>query len=120
MPWLRMPRPSSMLWLSCQVVTLAEADLLEPERYPRFTLVGQAVGSARLGLAALRKLVPEACPALHSRLVGSLACCGCCKVSYPSCAASLLTCCVTAHEANYARPKPSNGVNLRISMGRAN
>lgn len=55
-----MPRPP-MPWLSCQVVTLAEADLLAPERYPRFTLVGQAVGSMRLGLAALRKLVPEAC-----------------------------------------------------------
>lgn len=54
-----------MLWLLRQVVVLAEAALLAPERYPRFTLVGQAVGSMRLGLAALRQLVPEACPVLH-------------------------------------------------------
>ena len=75
-----------MLRLVCQVVTLAEADLLAPERYPRFTLVGQAVGSMRLGLAALRKLVPEACPALHlhTYLAGRLARCGCCKGGRPS------------------------------------
>jgi hypothetical protein len=42
-----------------EVVALAEAALLAPERYPRFTLVGQTVGSVRLGLAALRRLVPE-------------------------------------------------------------
>lgn len=42
-----------------EVVALAEAALLAPERYPRFTLVGQTAGSVRLGLAALRRLVPE-------------------------------------------------------------
>ena len=42
-----------------EVVALAEAALLAPERYPHFTLVGQSVGSVRLGLAALRRLVPE-------------------------------------------------------------
>ncbi|KAK9831961.1 hypothetical protein WJX81_003478 [Elliptochloris bilobata] len=44
---------------SIEVVKLAEVDLLKPERYPHFTLVGQAAGSVGLGLAALRRLVPE-------------------------------------------------------------
>ena len=33
--------------------------LLLPERYPRFTLLGQALGSVRLGYEALSKAVPE-------------------------------------------------------------
>jgi len=42
-----------------KVVPLVHTDLILPERYPRLTLVGQAVGAARLGAEALRGLVPE-------------------------------------------------------------
>jgi hypothetical protein len=42
-----------------QVVPLAKSHLLLPARYPRFTLIGQAVGSIRLGREALGKRRPE-------------------------------------------------------------
>lgn len=42
-----------------QVIQLHNRHLLLPERYPRFTLLGQALGSFRLGHEALRNAVPE-------------------------------------------------------------
>lgn len=42
-----------------QVIQLHGRHLLLPERYPRFTLLGQALGSARLGYEALTRAVPE-------------------------------------------------------------
>ncbi|KAL0031056.1 hypothetical protein WJX77_001677 [Trebouxia sp. C0004] len=42
-----------------QVVQLHNRHLLLPERYPRFTLLGQALGSFRLGHEALKNAVPE-------------------------------------------------------------
>lgn len=42
-----------------QVVPLALSHLLHPERYPRFTLLRQAIASARVGYEALSKVVPE-------------------------------------------------------------
>ncbi|GIL65630.1 hypothetical protein Vafri_19214 [Volvox africanus] len=42
-----------------QVIPLRRTHLILPERYPRFTLVRQAMGSVALGLEALRQLVPE-------------------------------------------------------------
>lgn len=42
-----------------QVVQLHNRHLLLPQRYPRFTLLGQALGSVRLGYEALTKAVPE-------------------------------------------------------------
>lgn len=44
-----------------QVVQLHNRHLLLPERYPRFTLLGQALGSVRLGYEALTNAVPEVC-----------------------------------------------------------
>lgn len=41
------------------MVPLQQSGALLPERYPRFTLVGQAMGSVRVGLEALGQLVPE-------------------------------------------------------------
>ena len=46
--------------VSCwQVVRLHSRHLLLPERYPRFTLLRQALGSARVGYEALTNAVPE-------------------------------------------------------------
>ncbi|GLC39586.1 hypothetical protein PLESTB_000810100 [Pleodorina starrii] len=42
-----------------QVIPLRRTHLVQPERYPRFTLLRQALGSVGLGLEALRQLVPE-------------------------------------------------------------
>ncbi|KAK9811429.1 hypothetical protein WJX72_003813 [[Myrmecia] bisecta] len=42
-----------------QVVHLKNVGLLDPLRYPRFTLIGQAVGSVRLAYQALSTVVPE-------------------------------------------------------------
>eukprot|EP00887_Chlorella_sp_A99_P006278 scaffold3.g6278.t1 len=42
-----------------QVVPLPRRDLLLPERYPRLTMLGQAVGSVRVALEGLRQLVPQ-------------------------------------------------------------
>ncbi|KAL3159480.1 hypothetical protein ABBQ38_009902 [Trebouxia sp. C0009 RCD-2024] len=42
-----------------KVVQLHNRHLLLPERYPRFTLLGQALGSVRLGYEALTNAVPE-------------------------------------------------------------
>lgn len=42
-----------------QVVPLPSRDLLQPARYPRFTMLGQAAGSVRLAWQGLRQLVPE-------------------------------------------------------------
>lgn len=42
-----------------QVVPLPSRDLLQPGRYPRFTMLGQAVGSVRVAWQGLRQLVPE-------------------------------------------------------------
>lgn len=42
-----------------KVVQLHNRHLLLPERYPRFTLLGQALGSVRLGYEALSNAVPE-------------------------------------------------------------
>ncbi|KAI3435747.1 hypothetical protein D9Q98_001805 [Chlorella vulgaris] len=42
-----------------QVVPLPGRDLLQPARYPRFTMLGQAAGSVRVGWQALQQLVPE-------------------------------------------------------------
>ena len=42
-----------------QVVQLHNRHLLLPKRYPRFTLLGQALGSVRLGYEALTTAVPE-------------------------------------------------------------
>ena len=42
-----------------QVIQLHSRHLLLPERYPRFTLLGQALGSFRLGHEALKNAVPE-------------------------------------------------------------
>ena len=42
-----------------RVVPLRRTALVLPERYPRFTLIGQAWGAARLGHEALSKVVPE-------------------------------------------------------------
>lgn len=44
-----------------QVVSLAQSDLVKPEHWPRFTLLGQAYGSVALTHEALSKLVPEVC-----------------------------------------------------------
>jgi alpha-1,2-mannosyltransferase len=41
------------------VVPLERTALVLPESYPRFTLLGQAWGAARLGHEALSKMVPE-------------------------------------------------------------
>lgn len=41
------------------VVPLANTAWVLPERYPRFTLLGQSWGAAKLGYEALSKLVPE-------------------------------------------------------------
>eukprot|EP00899_Mesostigma_viride_P004620 jgi/Mesvir1/14159/Mv09628-RA.1 len=41
-----------------ELIPLTKRHLLEPRRYPRFTLIGQAVGSALLAWEALRKLNP--------------------------------------------------------------
>ena len=38
-----------------RVVRLKKTDLVLPERYPRFTLAGQAFGSIVLGIEALRR-----------------------------------------------------------------
>ena len=53
-----------------QVVQLHNRHLLLPERYPRFTLLGQALGSVRLGYEALTAAVPE---------VNLMLCRSCCK-----------------------------------------
>jgi len=53
-----------------QVVPLRNADLLDPQRYPRFTLVGQALGSVRMVFCALKMLRPQV--AFHFLCVGSL------------------------------------------------
>lgn len=45
--------------LLAQVVHISNAHLLAPERYPRFTLVGQAQGSLRMAYAALTQLKPQ-------------------------------------------------------------
>ncbi|KAG2488628.1 hypothetical protein HYH03_012800 [Edaphochlamys debaryana] len=42
-----------------QIVPLRRTHLVLPERYPRLTLVRQALGSVGLGLEGLRQLVPE-------------------------------------------------------------
>lgn len=42
-----------------EVVPLRHSDYLSPKRYPRFTLIGQAWGSVRVGWEALEQLVPE-------------------------------------------------------------
>lgn len=42
-----------------QVQPLHKGYLVQPEQYPRFTLVGQAVGAVGLGYEALSLLVPE-------------------------------------------------------------
>ena len=42
-----------------QVVALSNAHLLDPQQYPRFTLVGQAVGSVRMVFCALKLLRPQ-------------------------------------------------------------
>ncbi|GFH17602.1 uncharacterized protein HaLaN_14267, partial [Haematococcus lacustris] len=42
-----------------EVVPLVNSQLLAPERYPRFTLVGQSWGAARLGRQALLLLRPR-------------------------------------------------------------
>ena len=47
---------------ACQVVRLQRRELVLPESYPRFTLVLQAIGSARLALEGLRQVVPEVPP----------------------------------------------------------
>jgi alpha-1,2-mannosyltransferase len=41
-----------------KVVPLARASLLEPKQYPRFTMLRQALGAARLGWDALSLRVP--------------------------------------------------------------
>lgn len=41
------------------MVRLQRRELVLPESYPRFTLVLQAIGSARLALEGLRQVVPE-------------------------------------------------------------
>ncbi len=46
-------------WAILQVIQLHNRHLLLPERYPRFTLLGQALGSFRLGHEALKNAVPE-------------------------------------------------------------
>ena len=43
------------------MVPLRRTALVLPETYPRFTLVRQAWGAAKLGHEALSKLVPEVC-----------------------------------------------------------
>lgn len=45
-----------------QVIQLHKRHLLLPERYPRFTLLGQALGSVRLGHEALTNAVPQVQP----------------------------------------------------------
>lgn len=53
-----------------QVVQLAHGDYVSPGRYPRFTLLGQAIGSVRLAYEGLHQLRPEVCPgSLSSRNV---------------------------------------------------
>ena len=42
-----------------EVVHLQKSSLIDPSHYPFMTLVGQALGSVRLGAQALRQLVPE-------------------------------------------------------------
>ena len=42
-----------------QVVPLENANLLDPELYPSFTLIGQAIGSVRLAFEALCELRPQ-------------------------------------------------------------
>ena len=42
-----------------QVVGLTKSDLVKPEKYPRFTLLGQAYGSVVLTYEALSLMVPE-------------------------------------------------------------
>lgn len=44
---------------TAQVVPLQGSHLLLPDQYPRFTLIGQALGSVRLGREALTKRRPE-------------------------------------------------------------
>ena len=50
------------------MVQLRQRELLDPARYPSWTLVWQAIGSVRLALEALRLRVPEVSRSLnHSR-----------------------------------------------------
>lgn len=42
-----------------QVLGLRQVHLIDPARYPSFTLIRQAWGSLLLGLEALRLMVPE-------------------------------------------------------------
>jgi len=42
-----------------QVVPLNNAHLVDPQQYPRFTLVGQALGSVRMAFCALKMLRPQ-------------------------------------------------------------
>lgn len=46
-------------FLCWQVISLTDANLLNPGRYPSFTLIGQAIGSVRLAFGALLKLRPQ-------------------------------------------------------------
>jgi len=42
-----------------EVVPLNNAHLVDPQQYPRFTLVGQALGSVRMAFCALKMLRPQ-------------------------------------------------------------
>lgn len=57
-PHRRSARPPAVA-AHTQVVPLPSRDLLQPGRYPRFTMLGQAVGSVRVAWQGLRRLVPE-------------------------------------------------------------
>lgn len=50
---------SALSSVHAQVVRLKRSRLLLPQTYPRFTLLGQAVGSVAVALEALGALVPE-------------------------------------------------------------
>ena len=41
------------------VVPLPNRAALLPERYPRFTMIGQALGSVRMAYVGLTQMVPE-------------------------------------------------------------
>lgn len=46
-------------FLLVQVIPLHKGYLVQPEQYPRLTLLGQALGAVRLGYEALSHIVPE-------------------------------------------------------------
>ena len=54
-------------FLLAQVIPLHKGYLVQPEQYPRLTLLGQALGAVRLGYEALSHVVPEVSTAYPRR-----------------------------------------------------